>query len=75
MTEDAPMLPMPGLEIQTPPLRTFTVEWRMSGTFTVHATSAAIARTEAAQLNPQRLALYSNAVSLEIGEPKEVQGE
>ena len=70
---DQPMLPMPGLEL--PPLRTYTVEWVMRGKLTVVGSNETIARAEANELSPQRLVLFSDAVTLEKSEPKEVEGE
>ena len=70
---DAPLLPMP--ELQLPPLRTYEVEWVMRGKLTVYAHSEAIARTQAEQRRNSSLALFSDGVTVEVSEPKEVAGE
>jgi hypothetical protein len=70
---DAPLLPMP--ELETPPLRTYEVTWRMEGKLTVFGTSEAVARAEANELNARRLVLFSDEITVTKSEPKEVAGE
>jgi hypothetical protein len=70
---DAPFLPMP--ELETPPLRTYEVTWVMRGTLTIYAHSEAIARADAARNRHPSLALLSDAIEVEMSEPKEVAGE